>query len=126
MGARDGLYPHRYPDALGRLRLRLATAHHAARADGLWCPYSRDLTREGAHLVDAWPEDRGRIERMAYAPGDWDVVATQIFTRHGRLKVGYLPGSGGRGVVLLRVGGSEVLRLRVAWPDDPTPEQGAP
>lgn len=131
VGARNFPYPNRYPDALGLLRLRLAEVQHLALADGLWLPYGRDLTREGAHLVDEFPASRGRIDRLAYAPGDWDTVASEIFTRHGRVKVGFLPRSRGRGVVLLRLHSSEVLRIRIAWPDrladpeSPPPPQGS-
>ncbi|GAA3528574.1 DUF5994 family protein [Nocardioides daeguensis] len=117
MGARDFAYPHRYPDALGALRLHLTDVPHVALVDGIWLPYSCDLVREGAHLVDQFPSSRGRIDRLVYAPGDWDVVASEIFTRHGRIKVGFLPGARGRGVVLLRLTTSEVLRIRIAWPE---------
>lgn len=117
MGARDFTYPHRYPDALGALRLRLTDAPRVALVDGIWLPHSRDLVREGAHLVDQFPSTRGRVDRLAYAPGDWNVVASEIFTRHGRIKVGFLSGERGRGLVLLRLTTSEVLRIRIAWPD---------
>jgi hypothetical protein len=116
MGARSFAYPHRYPSSLGILRLRVTDVPHLASADGFWVPYSRDLVREGAHLVDEFPEARGRVDRLAYAPGDWDVVASEIFTRHGRIKVGFLPGAQGRGVLLLRLVTAEVLRIRIAWP----------
>jgi hypothetical protein len=119
-------YPHRYPDALGLLRLRLTDLPHLALADGIWLPYGRDLVREGAHLVDEFPEDRGRIDRLVYAPGDWEVAATEIFTRHGRVKVGFLPAARGRGVVLIRLHTSEVLRIRIAWPGRIVDEGFAP
>jgi len=117
MGAPRFNYPHRYPDALGVLRLRLADAPRRAFADGIWMPYGRDLTREGAHLVDQFPASRGRVDRLAYAPEDWDDAVTEIFTRHGRVKAGLLPDAHGRDVVLLRLHTSEVLRIRIAWPD---------
>ncbi|GAA3649340.1 hypothetical protein GCM10022237_06260 [Nocardioides ginsengisoli] len=119
-------YPHRYPDALGVLRLQLTEARQVSLADGLWVPYGRDLTREGAHLVDEFPADRGRVDRLAYAPGDWEVVASEIFTRHGRVKVGFLSGGHGRGIVLLRLHTSEVLTLRIVWPDHSPGEMFAP
>ncbi|MDQ6525003.1 DUF5994 family protein [Nocardioides sp. LHD-245] len=126
MAARNFPYPNRYPDALGALRLRLSEVQHVALADGIWLPYGRDLTREGAHLVDEFPADRGRIDRLVYAPGDWDLVAPEIFTRHGRVKVGFLPRSRGRGVVLLRLHTSEVLRIRIAWPGRPADPSSEP
>ena len=116
MGAPKFHYPHRYPDALGLLRLRLADLPRGALADGIWLPYGRDLVREGAHLVDEFPAHRGRIDRLAYAPGDWEQATPEIFTRHGRVKVGFLPEARGRGIVLIRLHTSEVLRIRVAWP----------
>lgn len=122
MGARDYPYPHRYPQALGLLRLQLTDVQHVALADGIWLPHSRDLFREGAHLVDEFPPARGRVDRLVCAPDDWDVVETEIFTRHGRVKVGFLPGTRGRGVVLVRLTTSEVLRIRIAWPDRPPGE----
>jgi uncharacterized protein DUF5994 len=106
-------YPFRHAQPLGLLRLRLAPADAAFA--GLWWPYGRDLTREGPHLVDDFPASRGRIERLVYAPGDWDVVATEIFTNHGRVKVGFLAPEQHRGLVLLRLAGSGIIRLRVAW-----------
>lgn len=116
MGAPKFHYPHRYPDALGPLRLRLTEVRHPALVDGLWLPYSRDLIREGAHLVDEFPARRGRVDRIAYAPGDWEAAASEIFTRHGRVKAGALPEARGRGVVLIRLHTSEVLRIRIVWP----------
>ncbi|GAA4086449.1 DUF5994 family protein [Nocardioides kongjuensis] len=117
MGARDFTYPHRHPDALGHLRLQVADAPRFALADGIWLPYGRDLVREGAHLVDEFPAERGRVDRLAYAPDDWDEVVTELFTRHGRIKVGLLPRVRGRGLVLVRLLGSEVLWIRTSWPE---------
>ena len=48
-------------------------------------PHSR-----GPHLIDDFPTGRGRIDRLVYAPDDWDVVATEVFTSYGRVKVGFL------------------------------------
>ncbi|MBM7518258.1 DUF5994 family protein [Nocardioides nitrophenolicus] len=89
---------------------------HLAVADGIWLPYGRDLVREGAHLVDEFPERRGRIDRLAYPRSDWEDAASEIFTRHGRIKVGLLPQARGGGIVLVRLHTSEVLRIRAAWP----------
>jgi hypothetical protein len=108
-------YPFRHAQPLGMLRLRLAPAHERAAVAGLWWPYGRDLTREGPHLVDEFPGSRGRIERLVYAPGDWDVVATEIFTSQGRIKVGFLAPEQSGGLVLLRLAGSGIIRLRVVW-----------
>ncbi|WP_425464392.1 DUF5994 family protein [Nocardioides guangzhouensis] len=113
--ASEFAYPYRHAQALGVLRLHLAPTLGGAPAAGVWWPHGRDLTREGPHLVDDFPKRRGRIDRLVYSPGDWDVVAEEVFTRHGRIKVGFLPARRTGGLVLLRLLGSEIIRLRVVW-----------
>lgn len=114
-------YPHRYPQPLGTLRLQLAPDFESAEVGGVWWPYGRDLTREAPHLVDDFPKGRGRVDRVVYAPDDWDVVATEVFTSHGRVKVGFLSADRPAGLVLLRLTGSGIIGLRVLWtPPDPS------
>ena len=113
MGAPEFPYPHRCAQPLGALRLRLAPTLRDGAVGGLWWPYGRDLTREGPHLVDGFPVGRGQVDRLVYSPGDWDVVAEEVFTRHGRIKVGFLPPGLTGGLVLLRLGGSGIIRIRV-------------
>lgn len=113
-------FPHydprrRAPAALGHLRLQLSDRPSSLYVGGLWAPYSFDLTREAAHLVDEFPVARGRIDRVAYVPGDWQVVAEEIFTRHGRVKAGFLHPRDGRRLLLVGLVGSEVLRLAITW-----------
>ena len=115
MGAPSAHNPQRYPQPLGMLRLELASTFGHAEAGGLWWPYSRDLTREAAHLIDEFPEDRGRVDRLVYAPDDWDVVAPEVFTSRGRVKVGFLAADRRGGVVLLRLTGAGIIQLRVSW-----------
>lgn len=115
MGAPKFPYPHRYARPLGALRLRLAPASGSAVAHGLWWPYSRDLTLEAPHLVDEFPIARGRVDRIVYFPDDWEVVADEVLSSRGRIKVGFLPPEHQGGVVLLRLMGSEIVQLRVAW-----------
>lgn len=115
MGAPRYPTSQRYPQPLGTLRLDLAPEFGRTEAGGLWWPYSRDLTREAAHLIDEFPTRRGRIDRLVYAPDDWEVVATEIFTSHGRVKVGFLASDRTSGVVLLRLVGAGIIQLRVAW-----------
>lgn len=117
MGAPQSPYPHRCPEPLGALRLELAPTTERAVVGGVWRPYGRDLTREGPHLIDDFPQGRGRIDRLAYAEGDWETDPTEVFTRHGRIKVGHLPPAQ-TGVVLLRLVGAGVVRLRVRWEPD--------
>lgn len=120
MAARDSAYPHRYAQPLGALRLQLTPRFDEGHLGGWWAPYSHDLAREAAHLVDGFPVDRGRIDRLAYAPPDWqDVLVTEVFTRHGRIKVGFLPAGRGTGLVLVRVSGAGIVQLGVSWASDP-------
>ena len=64
-------YPHRRPASLGPLRLPLF-ARVSRTWHGTWLPYSRALTREGADLVDDFPATRGRIDRLACSPEEWE------------------------------------------------------
>lgn len=117
MGAREFPYPHRVAQPLGALRLQLTPVAVDTPTGGMWFPYSRDLTREAPHLVDHFP--RGRIDRLVYAPCDWEVVANEVYTNRGRIKVGFLPEDRGGGLVLLRLTDGEIIRLRVVWrPED--------
>ncbi|WP_308195979.1 DUF5994 family protein [Nocardioides bruguierae] len=116
MSASGSSYPFRASDPLGHLRLRVKPPCVAAEADGVWLPYGRDLTREAAHLVDEFPSTRGRVDRVVYAPGDWSVVSDEVWTRYGRVKVGYMTAARGRALVLVRLTSGEVLKIRVAWP----------
>jgi hypothetical protein len=114
MGAPQYPYPHRCAQPLGALRLDLAPSF-GQTPDGQWRPYSRDLTREVPHLVNEFPKTRGRIDRLVYAPDDWDVPTTEVFTSHGRMKIGYLRPDQPGGVVLLRLSGSIIITVGVTW-----------
>lgn len=115
MRPREYPYPHRSPQPLGALRLGLASTFEEAAVAGQWRPYSRDLTREVPHLVNDFPQGRGLVDRLVYAPSDWDVPETEVFTSRGRMKVGFLPADHAGGVVLLRLTGSGIITLRVFW-----------
>lgn len=117
MGAPEVPYPSRCEPPLGVLRLHLALRFERGAVAGAWWPYGRDLTREGPHLVHDYPSGRGRVDRLVYCPDDWDVVAEEVFTSHGRIKVGFFPPGKGSGLVLLRLVGLEIIRLRVVWAD---------
>lgn len=112
MGASQWVNRERYPAPAGPLRLVLTRQFGEAAIDGVWRPWSRDLTREGAHLVDAFPSARGRIDRIVYSTADWDVVADDLFTSHGRIKVGFFP-TPDLHLVLVRLLDSRVLRFQV-------------
>jgi len=106
----------RHPPPVGPLRLRLAPDFGRSAIDGVWWPYGRDLTREGSHLVNDFPARRGRVDRLAYAPSDWEQTANHVFTDRGRIKVGYLPASEVH-VILLRLTDTQVIRLEVVHDD---------
>ena len=77
---------------LGMHRLHLAPTFGFASVAGLLWPYGLDLTREGPHLVDDFPRGRGRIDRLVYSPGDWDVVAERCSPAAGGSRwVSHLP-----------------------------------
>jgi hypothetical protein len=120
MSAPESHYPFRYADPLGALRLRLAPTFTFGSVAGVWWPYGRDLTREGPHLVDAFPKARGRIDRLVYSPDEWDVVAEEVYTSYGRIKVGFLPPEQAGGL-LLRLVGAGIIRLRVVWHPEAVP-----
>ncbi|KAA1417794.1 hypothetical protein F0U44_16030 [Nocardioides humilatus] len=115
MGAPSSVYPFRAPAPLGALRLDLAPTFGHAAVDGRWRPYGRDLAREAAHLVDDFPIDRGRIDRIAYVRDDWDAGVTEVYTRRGKVKIGLLPDDHPAGLVLLRLVGVGIVRVRVDW-----------
>lgn len=119
MGTPGSTYPHRYAPPLGALRLHLAPAFEPRSVSGMWWPYGRDLTREAAHLIDDFPRSRGKIDRLVYTQGDWDVVAAEVFTGRGRIKVGFLPAGLVGGLVLIRLAGDGIIRLRVNWTNPP-------
>lgn len=115
MGAPSFPYPHRHAHPLGALRLDLDPG---TATSGWWQPYSRDLTREVPHLVDQFPAGRGRVDRLVYAPCDWEALeagTTELFTRFGRMRVGFLPAARGGGLVLVRLAGAGIVTLRLSW-----------
>jgi hypothetical protein len=108
-------YPFRAPPPVGPLRLRLTpwTTDEDGRDaphGGVWWPYTRDLAREGAHLVDDFPIALGKVDRLAYSPLDWDDELDHVFTRHGRIKVGQVAE---RRCILVRLVGPVIVRLAV-------------
>ena len=108
-------YPHRCAGPLGKLRLDLARDFTATKVAGTWFPYGRDLTREVPHLVDEFPRERGRIDRLVYAPRDWDVVAESVFTGRGRMKIGFLSPDHRGGQVLVRLADAGIVTLAVVF-----------
>lgn len=108
---RPNAYPGRWPEPGGPLRISLA-AEFGHGLDGVWRPYGTDFGREAAHLVNQFPPDRGRLDRIACWPEDWDPVTPFVFTQLGRIPVGQLPSEFAH-LVLCRVIGGRVIRLGV-------------
>ena len=68
----------------------------------------------GDRIWSTIPE-RPRADRPAgLRAGDWDVVATEVFTSTAGSRSASCPGPG-RPLVLLRLAGSGIIRLRVVW-----------
>ncbi len=104
--------PNRWPVAAGPLRLVLEDVFGPDKVDGWWHPYGTDLSREGSHLINAFPKQRGRIDRIACSPGGWDEEVTFVFTEYGRIPIGTLPAEY-RGVALCRLVGGPIIRIQI-------------
>ena len=109
---RPNAYPGRCPEPGGPLRISLVESFGTSGLDGVWRPYSTDLSREAPHLINQFPAARGRIDRISCVPGDWDAHEPVVFTDHGRIPVGELPPAYLH-EVLCRVVGGPVIRLAV-------------
>src|SRR3954468_14586678 len=88
------------PDAVPArvpLRLDLRPSCVAGLEDGGWWPQSRDLRVEAADLVDHFPPDVGRINRLLFSRPDWDDGEVdgrglrRIHAARGPVKVGSFP-----------------------------------
>lgn len=66
------------PAARTHLRLALAPVGEGQVLDGAWWPQSRHLPTELADLVDHFPPERARIERVEFSPPDWDDARERI------------------------------------------------
>ncbi len=104
------------------LRLELRP-DSAASVDGVWWPRSRDLSVEGADLVDHFPASGGRISRLLFSRPDWDDATTadgrglrRIDARRGRVKSGSFPRDDTH-LMVLTMSTGERLRLEVVPSD---------
>jgi hypothetical protein len=59
----------------------------ATGVDGAWWPRSLDLDEEVAALVDALPEELGRVERVEYSPAHWATPEHEVATGIGLVTV---------------------------------------
>ena len=110
----------RWPEPAGPLRLALAPHFGISGLDGAWRPYGTDLAREAAHLINQFPAVRGRVDRVACWPADWDEVSAFVFTDQGRIPVGELPPEYAH-LMLCRIVGGPVIRLGVHHDWAPVP-----
>jgi hypothetical protein len=96
--------------------------------DGAWWPRSRDLNREAADLVDHFPAERGRINRLLFSRPDWDESSKDgrgvrsIAAARGRVKVGSFP-SDDTHVMILQLSDGKRLTLLVVPPQHPMGQQ---
>jgi hypothetical protein len=90
----------------------------SGHADGAWWPQSRELRVEAADLVDHFPLEMGRINRLLFSRPDWDdgVVddrgLRRIQAARGPVKVGSFPRYDTHQMVLTMASGRR-LRLVV-------------
>ncbi len=110
------------------LRLRLGHPTGANHVDGAWWPQSRDLQAEAADLVDNFPPEVGRINRLLFSRPDWDSPTVdgrgvaRIRARRGWVKVGSFP-SDDTHLMVLSMASGQRLRL-VVVPSDTAPGEG--
>jgi hypothetical protein len=90
--------------------------------DGGWWPQSRDLQVEAADLVDHFPVEAGRINRLLFSRPDWDDGVIEgrglrrIQAARGPVKVGSFPSDDTHQMVLTMASG-RLLRLLVVSSD---------
>lgn len=99
------------------LRLRLAASFSSGPLDGAWWPQTRDLQLEAADLVDHFPQQVGRVERLLYSPPDWDTGsgtpgARRIWAERGAIKVGSFP-SDDTHLMVAKISSGRRIRLLV-------------
>lgn len=69
------------------LRLQINPAMGNGTQDGTWWPQSRDLPRELPDLVDNFPRQYGRVNRIALSRADWNTAPHRVRVRQGPLAV---------------------------------------
>ena len=99
------------------LRLSLGAPSGTNPVNGAWWPQSRDLRAEGADLVDHFPREAGRVDRLLYSAPDWDLPEGTRRPRHievgrGTVKVGSFPRDDTH-VMIAKLSSGRHLRLLV-------------
>lgn len=79
------------PAARTTLRLALAPVGERQVLDGAWWPQSRHFPTELADLVDHFPPERARIERVEFSPADWDDAQERIPVAGRNVEAGSSP-----------------------------------
>jgi hypothetical protein len=98
--------------------------------DGGWWPQSRDLRVEAADLVDHFPPEVGRINRLLFSRPDWDDGVAEgrglrrIQAARGPVKVGSFPRDDTHQMVLSMASGQQ-LHLLVVPPATDDSEAGS-
>lgn len=106
------------------LRLHWSDEASPDRVDGSWWPWSRDLQREAADLVDQLPTAYGRVSRLLFSPPDWDSSSADgrgvrsIRAAHGAVDVGSFP-SDDTHLMILTLSSGRRLKLLVIPSDTP-------
>jgi hypothetical protein len=101
------------------VRLALSPRPGKATLDGAWWPQSRDLACELADLVDHFPAERGRVQRVLYSRPDRDTQPHRVAVARGLMKVGSYPDDDTH-LMMLRMSTRTDLRLLVVPPEHPT------
>jgi hypothetical protein len=100
------------------LRLELRRVGLPGHVDGAWWPQTRALRVEAADLVDHFPPEVGRVNRLLFSRPDWDdgVVdgrgVRRIQAARGPVKVGSFPRDDTHQMILSMASGRQ-LRLLV-------------
>lgn len=110
------------------LRIDLDPGPPSGPLDGAWWPQSRDLQVEAADLVDHFPADAGRVERLLFSRPDWDAPGDEpslhrITAARGPVKVGSFPGDDTH-VMVVKMSSRRQLRLLVV-PSTCEPDRAA-
>lgn len=105
------------PDDRIPLRLHLERTMGDGALDGSWWPQSRDLAVELADLVDHFPTEHGRVQRVVFSRPDWDTAPHRVRVARGLVKVGSYPRDDTR-QVWLSMSTHVLIRLAVRASED--------